>query len=40
LTPPRTQYGALRGKAEQRRWLRNAGFADLSKPLQRMNYHS
>jgi hypothetical protein len=40
LTPPRTQYGAMRGKAEQGKWLSYAGFARLCKPLQHMNYHS
>jgi hypothetical protein len=40
LTPPRAQYGATLGKAEQRNRLRYAGFANPCKPLQRMNYHS
>jgi hypothetical protein len=40
LTPPGAQYSATRGKAEQRYRLRYAGFANLSKPLQRMNCHS
>jgi hypothetical protein len=40
LTPPRTQYGAMRGKAEQGKWLRYAGFAIPCTPLQRLIDHS
>jgi hypothetical protein len=40
LTPPATQYGATLGKPEKGNRPRNAGFAVLCKPLQRMNYHS
>ncbi len=40
LIPPGTQYGATRGKPEQRKSLRNAGFANPSKLLQRLNCHS
>ena len=40
LIPPRAQYGATQGKAEQRNPLRYAGFARLCKPLQRPVYHS
>jgi hypothetical protein len=40
LIPPGTQYGATHGKREQRKPPRNAGFASLSKPLQRMMDHS
>ena len=40
LTPPGAQYGAPSGKAEKRERLSNAGFASLSKTLQRMMYHS
>jgi hypothetical protein len=40
LTPPRAQYGATKGKAEQRKGLRYAVFASLCKPLQRMTDHS
>jgi hypothetical protein len=40
LTPPGTQYGATRGKAEKGKWLRYGGLASLCKPLQRLNYHS
>jgi hypothetical protein len=40
LTPPRTQYGAICSKPEQRKPLRNAEIASLCKLLQRVNYHS
>jgi hypothetical protein len=40
LTPPGAQYGAPSDKAEKRERLSNAGFASLSKTLQRMMYHS
>jgi hypothetical protein len=40
LIPPRTQYGATRGKAEQRKPLRNAGFASSCNPLQLLMDHS
>jgi hypothetical protein len=40
LTPPGTQYRATLGKAEQRKLPRNAGFASLCMPLQRMMDHS
>jgi hypothetical protein len=40
LTPPGTQCGATRGNPEQRKPPKYAEFASLSKPLQRMNYHS
>jgi hypothetical protein len=34
------QYGATQGKAEKRNLLNYAGFANLCKPLQHLNYHS
>jgi hypothetical protein len=40
LTPLGTQYGATWGKPEQRKSLRNAGFANLSNLLQRLSDHS
>ena len=40
LIPSRTQYGAMRSKLEKRKPLRNAVFAALSKPLQRLSDHS
>src|SRR3712207_4687709 len=40
LIPPGTQYGATPSKAEKRKSLRYAGFASLSKPLQRLPDHS
>ena len=40
LIPPGAQYGAILGKAEKGNRLIYAVFARLSKPLQRMNYHS
>jgi hypothetical protein len=40
LTPPVTQYGATQGKPEQRKPLRNTGFATPGKPLQHVTYHS
>jgi hypothetical protein len=40
LIPPGAQYGATLGKAEKANPLRNAGFAILGKPLQRMTNHS
>src|SRR5215207_968855 len=40
LIPPGTQYGATLGKPEQRKPLRNAAFASLCKPLQRLSDHS
>jgi hypothetical protein len=40
LTPPGAQYSATQGKAEKKERLSNAGFASLSKTLQRMRYHS
>jgi len=36
LTPPGTQYGATQGKPENRKPLRNSGFATPCKPLQRL----
>jgi hypothetical protein len=40
LTPPGTQYGATRGKAEKRNRPRYAGFATPCTPLQRLTDHS
>jgi hypothetical protein len=40
LIPPRAQYGATQGKLEQRKPLRNAGFALFCKPLQHVMDHS
>jgi hypothetical protein len=40
LIPPGTQYGATRSKRKQRKPLRNAGFANFCKPLQRLMHHS
>src|SRR5215216_6021807 len=40
LTPLGAQYGATQGKAEKGNRPRYGGFANLGKPLQRMNYHS
>jgi hypothetical protein len=40
LTPPGTQYGARRSNPEQRKPLRNAGFANPCNPLQRLMDHS
>jgi hypothetical protein len=40
LTPPRTQYGAMRSNPEQRKRLRHAAFATLCTPLQRLTDHS
>jgi hypothetical protein len=37
LIPQRAQYGATRSKPETIKLLRNAGFATLCKPLQRLN---
>jgi hypothetical protein len=36
LTPPRAQYGAMRGKTEERNPHRYAGIANLCKPPQRL----
>jgi hypothetical protein len=40
LTPPGTQYGATPSNPEQRKPLRNAGFAAPCKSLQRLMDHS
>jgi hypothetical protein len=40
LIPPGTLYGATLGKPEQRKPLRNAAFASLCNPLQRLSDHS
>ena len=40
LILPGAQYGAIPSKAEKRNLLSYAGFENLCKPLQRMNYHS
>ena len=40
LTPLGTQYGATQGKVEKENPSRNAGFATLGKPLQRVTDHS
>jgi hypothetical protein len=40
LTPPRAQYGATQGKAEQRKQPADAGSATPCAPLQRLSYHS
>jgi hypothetical protein len=40
LTPPGTQYGAMRGKPRKGYRLKIAGFANPCKSLQRMTYHS
>jgi hypothetical protein len=40
LTPPRAQYCATLGNPQKGKPFGNAEFATLSKPLQRMNYHS
>jgi hypothetical protein len=40
LIPPGAQYGATQGKPQKRNRPRNAGFASLCKPLQRMTAHS
>jgi hypothetical protein len=40
LIPPGTQYGAPLGKPEQRKSLRNAGFANPCKPLKHITDHS
>jgi hypothetical protein len=40
LIPPRAQYGATRSNPEQRKQLRNAGFANPCTPLQRLSDHS
>jgi hypothetical protein len=40
LIPPGAQYGATLGNPEQRKPPRNAGFASLCTPLQRLMDHS
>jgi hypothetical protein len=40
LTPLRAQCGAIQGNAGKRNRLIYAGFANVCKSLQRMNYHS
>jgi hypothetical protein len=40
LLPPGAQYGATSSNPEQRKPLRNAGFARLCTPLQRLSDHS
>src|SRR5215210_1349576 len=40
LIPPLAQYGATHSKPEKKKPLSYGGFATLSKPLQRMSYHS
>ena len=40
LIPPRTQYGAILSKREQKKSLIYAGFASSCKPLQRLMDHS
>ena len=40
LTPPGAQYGATPGNPEQRKLLRNAGFANLCNLLQHVMDHS
>ena len=40
LTPPGTQFGATPSNPEQRKPLRNAGFAILGNLLQRLMDHS
>jgi hypothetical protein len=40
LTPPGAQKGATQGKPEKRYRREYGVFAQLSQPLQRMNYHS